>query len=726
MITVLDVENSTTLKSKGKIDMSPYNPNNKLVSVGYCNISVTLGGDEHDFISHEEYVFFFHNELLHPFNSAANTLKLQHMLSHTTLLVGHNIKYDLAWLQESGFTYDGKVYDTKIGEFVLLRGLKYPTDLLSVSIRRGCQPKKSDLTKDYLKKGIGFEAMPIEIVEEYGRGDVYTTAEIYLDQLRQYSIDSNSGLINTRDMMNEFCVVLTGMERNGICIDLEALADVKLEYEVEQADLQRSLGELTAHVMGDTPINLASPEQLSSVIYSRKIKDKSQWVKTFNIGLDARGKKLRKPNMSKDKFVKTVKSQTTVLRKTRAFQCSTCKGSGRTFKVKMDGTKYKVGNHCVDCGGGGLIYRDLQQIAGLKMTPDGSGDVSIGGFVTDKTSLTALLHQARRKNNDIAIEFLRAIMRLNAIDTYLSTYVGGIERGVQADRILHPRFNQTVASTARLSSSDPNFQNQPRGLTFPVRRTIISRFNGGSILEGDYAQLEFREAGELSGCPAVKDAIEEDVDVHSATAKIMTDAGQLTNRQDAKAHTFKPLYGGSFGTMAEMVYYKAFLTDMYPGVAEWHKKLIDEVCRYKVLTLPTGRQYAFPDVERTKWGCTFATQIKNYPVQGFATADIVPIANILMAKSMKQKKVKSLLINTVHDSLVVDVYPTEERLMSQLMAKAMLDVVHELKFRYNITLVIPLAVELKLGPNWLDQKEILTADTKGGISYTEEHERLVA
>ena len=68
-----------------------------------------------------------------------------------------------------------------------------------------------------------------------------------------------------------------------------------------------------------------------------------------------------------------------------------------------------------------------------------------------------------------------------------------------------------------LSSSKPNFQNQPRAKTFPIRQVIVSRFEGGSIMDADYGQLEFRIAGYLSGCPKVLSDIKEGVDVHVFT-----------------------------------------------------------------------------------------------------------------------------------------------------------------------------------------------------------------
>ncbi len=102
---------------------------------------------------------------------------------------------------------------------------------------------------------------------------------------------------------------------------------------------------------------------------------------------------------------------------------------------------------------------------------------------------------------------------------------------------------QAVTATGRLSSRDPNFQKQPRGGTFPIRKVIQSRFEGGQIIEVDFAQLEFRTAVFLAQDEQGMADIKNKIDVHKFTADVIG-----VSRQDAKAHTFKPLYGGTTGT----------------------------------------------------------------------------------------------------------------------------------------------------------------------------------
>ena len=149
-------------------------------------------------------------------------------------------------------------------------------------------------------------------------------------------------------------------------------------------------------------------------------------------------------------------------------------------------------------------------------------------------------------------------------------------------------------------------------------------------MESDYGQLEFRVAGLLSGCPVVLSDIQSGVDVHAFTRDTINEFDktllQIT-RQDAKADTFKPLYGGQSGTPRQVSYYKAFM-EKYSGIGAWQEELKREALRTKRVRLPSGREYAFPWARRLKGGYVAqSTNIVNYPVQGFATGDLVPLGS---------------------------------------------------------------------------------------------------
>ena len=677
MISTIDVETSYQKTEQGGMDPLPFNPKNILVSVGI----------------NDEYYFTNHSERI----DEGCYYKIQAILDQTTLLIGHNIKFDLTWLLEAGFKYEGRVYDTMIGEYVLNRGIRKSLTL-EMCCRRRRIGSKDDRIKEFMDRGVSFENIPKDIVEEYGRVDVEITRKLFDSQMDDLRLEKNSGLLRTIKMMNEFLLVLTNMERNGIHVNLTTLESVEKQYRAEFSYLRQKIDKIVYEKMGDTKINLASPEQLSWLIYSKKPKDKEAWCKLFNIGIDKQTNKNKKrPHFSRIKFRELVRNNTEMIHMTTAEQCGSCKGKGVIKKIKVDGTPYKKYTKCSVCDGDGYTYSQLAKIAGFNQRPRSVYDTAEAGFRTDRITLSKIVGEAEGELK----EFIDAIIRHNSIDTYLHTFVNGIKSFTNESSMLHPKFMQAVTATARLSSRDPNFQNQPRGGTFPIRKVVDSRFDGGSILEIDFAQLEFRTAVFLAQDKQGMEDIKNKIDVHQYTAEVIG-----VSRQDAKAHTFKPLYGGTTGTEEEKRYYRKF-AEKYKGIAKWHEELQTEAIKLKRLKLPTGREYSFPYAERMPWGgSSYSTQIKNYPVQGFATADIVPLACIKIYELMKEQKVKSLLINTVHDSIVADVYPGEEAAMSKIFKQGTASVIPALKEYYGINFNVPLDTELKMGYNWLDIKEV--------------------
>ena len=676
-ITVVDVETSFVTGENGKTDPSPFNSRNKLVSVGINN----------------EYLFFNHDER----QDNGAFIKVQNILDKTTLLIGHNLKFDLAWLYEVGFKYSGKVYDTMIGEYVLQRGVRKALSLKECCNRRKLS-SKSDATQDFINQGISFEMMPSKIVEEYGRQDITVTRELYHSQVDDFKQAKNRNLVPTVKMMNSFLQVLTKMEMNGIQIDLDALHDVETKFKIEYDELREKIDTIIWERMGDTRINPASPEQLSWLIYGVKVIDKTKWAEAFNIGIDPQTKKQKKkPKLSRTQFTRMVAQMTQPIYKTRSHQCIHCSGQGRIQKIKVNGEPYKNLSPCHHCSGTGIIYEETKARAGFTLNPSFVSDVSEGGFKTDRVTLGKLTNTDDAELN----EFIECITRYNALETYLNTFVEGIKSHCNKDGSLHPKFMQCVTATGRLSSRDPNFQNQPRGKTFPIRRVVTSRWEGGKILEMDFAQLEFRTAVFLSQDRQGMADIQNKVDIHQFTADVIG-----VSRQEAKGHTFKPLYGGMSGTESEKKYYKEFLVK-YKDIAKWHDQLESDAINYKVVSLPSGREYAFPFARRMPWGSSSnSTQVKNYPVQGFATADIVPLTCIAVDNLMVQNKVKSLLINTIHDSVLIDVHPNEEDMIIDIVKKGARNVVPMMKEHYDIDFNVPLDTDVKVGYNWLEMREV--------------------
>ena len=528
LITTVDVETSWQKTENGGYDPSPFHEDNILVSVGI----------------NDDYYFTNHSERI----DVGCASKIQSVLNKTTLLVGHNIKFDLMWLLEAGFKYNGRVYDTMLGEYILNRGIRKSLTLEMCCRRRKIGSKDSAI-KEWTDRGISFQNIPKDVVEEYGRIDVQITRRLFDSQMADFRLPKNKDLLMTAKMMNEFLVVLSDMEINGININLDELNKVEKEYRAEFAYLKQKIDKIVYKQMGDTKINLSSPEQLSWLIYSMKPKDKKNWAKIFNVGVDKNtGKNKRRPNYSRQQFRNLVADNTEVIHRTVAEQCIGCHGKGVIKKIKKDGSPFKNYTKCSDCDGDGYIYTPMAKVAGFRQRPRSVYDVSESGFRTDKITLNKIAAEAEGEFK----EFIDAVVRHNAVDTYLNTFVEGLKSFTNEKGFLHPKFMQAVTATGRLSSRDPNFQNQPRGKTFPIRKVVTSRFDKGSILEIDFAQLEFRTAVYLAQDSQGMEDIKNKIDVHQYTADIIG-----VSRQDAKAHTFKPLYGGVTGTEDEKRYYDA-------------------------------------------------------------------------------------------------------------------------------------------------------------------------
>jgi DNA polymerase I-like protein with 3'-5' exonuclease and polymerase domains len=705
---IVDVENTTIKLTEKYMDYSPYNPKNKLVSVGYAWLEDGKVGEIH-------YFFLYHKDLdlnlgvTKEYQRVA-IIRFKRALEEAEVIIAHNAKYDVQWLLEAGFDVGNKkIEDTMIREYVMARGRTDFSLRLADTCKRYKVAEKGELFEKYPYMQIS--EMPIKEVEDYGRADIQACGELYLAQQIRLEQDSYRPLHKTIDMMNEFCSVLVMIERNGVKIDLDALKQVEKQFTDEAEQLKFDLNAFVRKVMGDTPINLDSPQQLSEVVYSRRIKkgEEDNWIKTFNIGRDERGKNLKRPRMSYTQYADHVKRMTEIVLKTRMEQCKDCCGKGFIQRIKKDGTNWKNTTQCKPCSGGGLIYFDTNEVAGFKMKPASIGFTTIGGFSTNKTFLDELIEQAENDGKTDAKEFLKKLQRLSALSSYLSNFVGGIDAFMQKhNNILHTSYNQCITATGRLSSTKPNLQNMPREGTFPIRRVFISRFEGGKIIEVDYAQLEFRAGVHLARDINGKRDILNGTDIHNATAKIITEAGQPISRQDAKSRSFKPMYGGTTGTDAERSYYRRFLTELYPDIGRWHKKLQEEALKHHMLTLETGRQLMFADVERA-WhgGCTRATQVVNYPCQSFATGDLLPASLIRLNKEWKKQGLKSLFVLTTHDSVTVDCIPEEEEKVVLLLKNLGNLAYEEMKERYDIELFVPMGVEVKVGTDAMNMKKVI-------------------
>ena len=673
-------------------DPSPYNKDNSLVAIGYTYRQIN--GEPIWNRDGSVKILNVNTSNFTEFNYFKRALK------NASYVVAHNAKFDVAWLREIGIECDVKIIDTMINEYVLSKGIRNKLSLDALSTKYNVT-RKEGMLSDALSKGLNYSDMTSEDQISYLSHDVIATAEVFQKQEARFKLDLNKSLIPIRDLMCEFCSVLTDIERSGMAIDLQILQQVDLEYEQEQAQLNSYLNQKVRDLMGDLEVNLSSPEQLSQVIYSCKLVDKNTWKDEMNIGVDARGKPLIRPNIDIKSFRNVLTKCFNRSHKVRAIKCAACDGRGEYYKVKKDGSNFKKATKCPHCLGKGIVYENLPERGGLNISPRVSL-ASAGGFKTDKNTLTTLLNEV---TDPEAKKFLESIVRLSAIETYRSAFIEGIRKGIKSDALLHANFNQCITATGRLSSSSPNLQNMPKGRLFPVRKAFVSRFEGGSLVEIDYSQLEFRVAGILATDETVKREVESGFDVHAYTAKVLTENGEPTERGPAKASTFRPLYGGTQGTPAQRTYFKEFF-GKYRGIFKWHERLQNEAIQHKVVTTATGRQFSFPDCQRNMSGqATFKTQIVNYPVQSVATAEIVPLGVIILFNKLREMNLKSVVINTVHDSVLIDTHPDELEIVKSVAPRCLVDAQTEAKNRFGLSDYIPLEVEMSQGKNWMEQED---------------------
>jgi len=164
------------------------------------------------------------------------------------------------------------------------------------------------------------------------------------------------------------------------------------------------------------------------------------------------------------------------------------------------------------------------------------------------------------------------------------------------------------------------------------------------------------------------------------------------------------VYGGLSGTKAEQNYFREF-KEKYTGITSTQEKWKDIVERTKKLRIPSGLIFYWPD---TVWQGSDrnpylknTTSICNYPVQSFATADIIPIAVVIMQGLLKEKELESFIVNTIHDSIIMEVHPAEVEAVEELGRYAFVyGVVEYLKDVYDVEFNVPLDIEAKFGRYW--------------------------
>ncbi|MCX6641735.1 MAG: DNA polymerase I [bacterium] len=308
----------------------------------------------------------------------------------------------------------------------------------------------------------------------------------------------------------------------------------------------------------------------------------------------------------------------------------------------------------------------------------------------------------------------KALLEYRQIQKLKSTYVDALPRMVNpVTHRVHTSFNQTVAATGRLSSSDPNLQNIPirTEIGGQIRKAFVPGKKSQVLLSADYSQIELRLVAHISGDRELISAFHEGRDVHTSTAaKILHVAPEEITpemRRSAKEINFGVIYGmGDWGLSERLgiplnvaAEFRKQYFETYPGVKAYMDGIIAKAHRDKRVTTLLGRHRLLPDIDSTNRNVReFAERIAiNTPIQGSA-ADMIKLAMIRVQRRLHQLAspmfpVPAKMILQVHDELVFEVEREALDEVKQLVKEEM---------EGALKLNVPVVVELGVGDNWLE------------------------
>lgn len=291
-----------------------------------------------------------------------------------------------------------------------------------------------------------------------------------------------------------------------------------------------------------------------------------------------------------------------------------------------------------------------------------------------------------------------------------STYVEGLKNVIDTDEKIHSTFNQTVTTTGRLSSTEPNLQNIPIKYEMgkEIRKVFVAGDESSVLLSADYSQIELRVLAHISEDENLIDAFKHHDDIHTKTAsevfKVPLDEVTSTMRSNAKAVNFGIVYGiGDFSLAQDLkisrkeakAYIDAYF-DRYPKVKEYMDRTIQQAHREMYVTTILNRRRHIPEIADSKKMVKALGErlAMNTPIQGSA-ADIIKMAMVKVYNSLKENKLKSKLILQVHDELILNVEKDELDKVKEIVKNSMENV---------MSLNVPLEVDIHEGESWYDAK----------------------
>tara|TARA_R110002020_G_scaffold2385_3_gene11059 strand:- start:328 stop:2652 length:2325 start_codon:yes stop_codon:yes gene_type:complete len=715
------------------------------------------------------------------FSSKEAVRPLGALLDGVDVIVAHNAKFELLYetMVPEGreqliayFARGGRIWCTQLAEYLLnAQERKYHMNSLDSIVETYGGRKKIDGMKELWNAGVQTSDIDPDLVidyligtEEEGRnsGDIGNTERVYLGQLELAKSLEMEAAIRVR--MDSLCAT-SEMEYNGIKVNVEV---AKADLQRLNADLATATTELDKYI-NDIPSEVGfswtSPVCKSAILFGGTIRYQVQTTYLDEATGELARKKAveRWPLFDKEPVdpatLGNVQSDGLYYRGNPAgehwaqdtFLGGKKKGEPKFKNVDVPGElKVKYQDFFWELPG----YVDAKELEiKTTKTTDGRG---VKLYTTDSDTIDLL--------GNLDIPFLKAMSRKSALDKEIGTYYvkrdnKGDLKGMltcvdPVDHIVHHGLNHTSTVTGRLSSSNPNCQNIPRGDKSRVKAMFESRFGADGVCgEIDYSQLEVVVTGLLTGDKKLVQDLNNKVDFHCmrvAARENITYEEALewckneehikhavwsVFRTECKIFSFQRAYGAGASTIAitanmsvDAVKDMIIAEDkLYPDVVKFHEGVTDSVegtaepfrdpergyktYRRGTWQSPTGTMYTWcswdaPKFlrERYQMDSFSPPEIKNYPTQGTGGEIVQMILGQLFRWFMKTNNFggKAFLTNTVHDCVWFDMH---KDVVDEVMAgskKIMEAVPMFLKHFFGIECPVPFPVDVEVGPNMLE------------------------
>ncbi|PRR77317.1 DNA polymerase I [Clostridium liquoris] len=291
-----------------------------------------------------------------------------------------------------------------------------------------------------------------------------------------------------------------------------------------------------------------------------------------------------------------------------------------------------------------------------------------------------------------------------------STYVEGLKNVIDEDGKIHSSFNQTVTTTGRLSSTEPNLQNIPIKYEMgrEIRKVFVPNDKDSVIVSADYSQIELRVLAHIAHDENLINAFKHHDDIHTKTAsevfRVPIDEVTPAMRSNAKAVNFGIVYGiGDFSlakdikvSRKEAKEYIDTYFERYPNVKKYMDDTVKKAGKDMYVTTILNRRRFIPEIANSKKMIKALGErlAMNSPIQGSA-ADIIKMAMVKVYNELEKRHLKSTLILQVHDELILNVYKDELEEVKTIVKESMENV---------MPLSVPLEVDINEGENWYEAK----------------------